>query len=90
MSKSALAIAEVVDVDGDPTPARGRPPIRLDTVAGTLAELAAVYRAVKHGRMDAGRGTKLTYILQVILRGHETAALEARIDALEASCEPKH
>ncbi len=85
MSKTPPLPAEVLDANGDPPRAGGRPPIRLDTVHGCLEELAAVYRAAKHGRMDVNRAAKLTYMLQVILRGHETAVLEARINALEAS-----
>ena len=89
LNKTGAQAMEVLDLDDTPTPSGGRPPIRLDTVAGTLAELGAIYRAAKHGRMDVARATKLTYILQVILRGHETAALEARINALEAAYDQK-
>lgn len=88
MNKKVLRAAEVLDADVDPPPRRGRPAIRLDTVSGTLAELGAIYRAAKHGRMDITRATRLTYILQVIMRGHEAAVLEARIAALEAEHEP--
>ncbi len=89
MRKKPLLSVEVVAVGDAPTPGRGRPAIRLDTVHGCLEELAAVYRAAKHGRLDVTKAAKLTYILQVILRGHETAVLEARIQALEATYEPK-
>jgi hypothetical protein len=78
----------VVELE-DTLPPSGRPPIKLDTVQGCLSELAAVYRAAKHGRMDVNRATKLGYLLQILIRGHETASLEARILALEATHEPK-
>lgn len=90
MSKKALQAVEVVEMDDTPIPARsgrGRPPIALNSVQGCLAELAAVYRAAKHGRMDINRATKLGYLLQILIRGHETATLEARIQALEATHE---
>lgn len=82
MSKKALEPVEILTAEDAPTP-RGRPPIRLDTVNGCLEEMAAVYRAAKHGRMDINRATKLAYMLQIMLRGHETAVLEARVTALE-------
>ena len=82
MSKNALEPTEVLTADDHPTP-RGRRPIRLDSVQGCLEELAAVYRAAKHGRMEINRATKLAYMLQIMLRGHETAVLEARVTALE-------
>lgn len=82
MSKKALNPAEILTIEDTPTP-RGRPSIRLDTVTGCLQELAAVYRAAKHGRMEINRATKLAYMLQIMLRGHETAVLEARVTALE-------
>ncbi|NNM66239.1 MAG: hypothetical protein HKL99_16820 [Burkholderiales bacterium] len=88
MSKKKPQAFEVVDMDNAPTPL-GRPPIKLDTVQGCLDELAAVYRAAKHGRMDVNRATKLGYLLQILIRGHETASLEARIAALELPHEPK-
>ncbi len=88
MSKKTPQTFEVVELDNAPTPL-GRPPIQLDTVRGCLDELAAVYRAAKHGRMDMNRATKLGYLLQIIIRGHETATLEARIAALELPHEPK-
>lgn len=88
MSKRTPQPFEVVDIDEAPTPL-GRPPIKLDTVQGCLSELAAVYRAAKHGRMDVNRATKLGYLLQILIRGHETVSLEARILALEATHEPK-
>lgn len=85
MSKKPLQPVQVLGMTGTPPHGRGGPPIRLDTVHGCLEELAAVYRAAKHGRMDVNRARSMTYMLQVILRGHETAALEARINALETT-----
>ena len=88
MSKKTPQTFDVVEMEGTPTPL-GRPPIKLGTVQGCLDELVAVYRAAKHGRMDVNRATKLGYLLQILIRGHETASLEARILALEATHEPK-
>ncbi len=84
MSEKLSQSVEILTTEDTPPP-RGRPPIQLNTVHGCLDELAAVYRAAKHGRMDINRATKLTYIIQIMLRGHETAVLEARVTALEVS-----
>lgn len=89
MSKKTPQTFEVVDIDDTPTPRRGRPPIVLDTVSGCISELGRLYRDARHGRLDVTKATRLAYILQILIRGHETAALEARIDALEATHEPK-
>ncbi len=79
MTKKQLIPVEVVD-----TPNRGgRPPIRLDTARGCIDELASVYREAKRGRMDMKKATSLAYILQIMIKGHELVALEARIAALE-------
>jgi hypothetical protein len=90
MSKTPLQAVEVVEIDDAPTPRRGgRPPIVLDTVKGCTDELARLYRDARHGRLDVNRAAKLAYLLQILIRGHEVATLEARINALEASYEPK-
>lgn len=77
-------------MDDDPTLRRGRPPIRLDTAMGCLEELARLYRDARHGRLDPSKATRLAYLLQILIRGHEVANLEARIAALEESYEQKH
>ncbi|MDE1952339.1 MAG: hypothetical protein KGL51_00460 [Betaproteobacteria bacterium] len=76
-------------MDATPTPRRGRPPIVLDTVKGCTDELGRLYRDARHGRLDESRATKLAYLLQILIRGHEVATLEARILALESTHEPK-
>jgi len=85
VSKTPPQAFEVVDCDDTPTPRRGRPPIVLDTVKGCTDELARLYRDARHGRLDVNRAAKLAYLLQILIRGHEVATLEARILALEAS-----
>ena len=86
MSKTEPQAFEVVDMDATPTPRRGgRPPIVLDTVKGCTDELGRLYRDARHGRLDVNRAAKLAYLLQILIRGHEVATLEARILALEAN-----
>ncbi len=89
MSKKTPQTFEVVELDATPTPRRGRPPIVLDTVKGCTDELGRLYRDARHGRLDESRATKLAYLLQILIRGHEVATLEARILALESTHEPK-
>jgi hypothetical protein len=85
MSKTSTQPAELLELNGDLPGRGGRPPIKLDSVAGVLEELAALYRAAKHGRIDPSKAAKLGYLLQILIKGHEVASLEARINALEVS-----
>lgn len=85
MSKKELVPVEVVDA----APRRGRPPIRLDSARGCIDELASVYREAKRGRINMKKATSLAYILQIMLKGHELVALEARIAALEIEHGPQ-
>ena len=83
MSKTATHPVEVLEPN-DGLPSRGgRPPIKLDTVSGCIEELGRLYRDARHGRIDAGRAAKLGYLLQILVRAHESASLESRVSALE-------
>ncbi len=84
MSDNALQAAEVPDVEDTP-PRRGRPPIELSNVRGVVDELSRLYRDARHGRLDVNRAAKLAYLLQILLKAHEVATLEARINALEVT-----
>ena len=89
MSKTATHPVEVLELN-DGLPSRGgRPPIKLDTVSGCIEELGRLYRDARHGRLDPSRATRLAYILQILIKGHEVATIEARLNALEATYE-KH
>ncbi len=57
---------------------------RLDTVGGVKTEIARVYRQVRRGELDATEGTRLVYILRVLLTAIETTDVEQRLDVLEA------
>jgi hypothetical protein len=87
MSKTPTQPAELLEM-GDGLPGRGgRPPITLSTVSGCIEELGRLYRDARHGRLDPSKATRLAYILQILIKGHEVASLEARLTALEATYE---
>ena len=46
-------------------------------------ELAAVYRDCRAGLLDPAEGTRLGYLLSLLLRAFETTDQEDRIEALE-------
>jgi len=56
---------------------------KLVTANQIAAELARVYRAMKSGDMDAGLGTKLTYVLSTLSKILADSKLEDRVAALE-------
>ena len=53
---------------------------RLD---GCRAEMAAVYREARNGRIELGDATRLVYVLAQIARVLELSEIERRLDRLE-------
>jgi hypothetical protein len=66
----------------DPTP---RQKVRLHTIDDVRLEMARVYRDMRTGRLESSEGTKLAYVLGQMVKVFELTAIEARINALEAT-----
>ncbi len=64
----------------DPTPLAK---IDLRDAHAIRREIAAVYRDMRSGRIASQDGTRLAYVLDIIRKAHETAALQERIELLE-------
>jgi hypothetical protein len=63
----------------DPTPRR----VDLSTLRDIRLEMAAVYRKIDCGAIEAAEGTKLVYVLRQIGDIIEMAEIEKRIEAIE-------
>lgn len=48
-------------------------------------ELAAVYRDMRSGEIQAQDGTRLAYVLDLIRKAFETGVLQDRLEALEST-----
>lgn len=59
------------------------PRIDLRDAHAIRRELAAVYRDMRTGRIDAQDGTRLAYVLDSLRKAYETGVLQERIEILE-------
>lgn len=59
------------------------PKIDLRDPHAVRRELASVYRDCRAGRLDPSEGTRLGYLLSLLLRAFETTDQQDRIEALE-------
>ena len=48
-------------------------------------EMAAVYRDMRAGRIETSDGTKLAYVLAMMIKAYEAAVLEERMERIEAT-----
>jgi hypothetical protein len=65
----------------NPTPRPRRPSLK--TLPEVRREMARVYRDMRHGRIEAQDGTRLTYVLTQITKTIQAAELDARVEAVE-------
>jgi len=70
----------------DPHPAR----IPLHDSHAVRREMSSVYRDARCGRIEVGAGTRLTYILDRLLRALETSDLQDRLELLEATLKARN
>lgn len=59
------------------------PRINLSTGEDIKREMGRVYRDARSQKIEPGDATKLVFILTAILRAHEVACIERRIEHLE-------
>jgi hypothetical protein len=67
----------------DPTP-QVRAKINLATIRDVRLEMSSLYRSMKAGEMETGRGTKLAFVLSQVGKLLEVDELERRVDEMEA------
>ena len=60
----------------------------LVTSGDMKTEIARVYRQARRGQLDTSEGTRLVYMLRVLLTAIETTDVERRLDALEGADVP--
>lgn len=46
-------------------------------------EMASVYRDMRSGKVEAPTGTKLSYVLGMLLKAHETCDLQKQLDSIK-------
>ncbi len=51
--------------------------------------MGAVYRDMRAGKIETQDGTRLTYVLDRLLKAYETAVIEERLALLERSLNAK-
>jgi hypothetical protein len=81
-------VTEVLDPT-PPGPAARLGPIRLTTVDEIRVEMAKVYREARRGKLPTEEATRLVYVLTQIVKAHEVAVIERRIEALENLSTPQ-
>lgn len=84
--KSPPAILDIQREEQVPTPF---PKIDLRDAHAIRRELAAVYRDMRAGRIEAQDGTRLAYVLDMIRKSYETGILQDRIEMLELTLKPR-
>lgn len=63
------------------------PKLNLHDAAAIRRELCALYRDARSGNIPTQDATRLGYLLDLIRKGFETAALQDRIELLERTIE---
>ena len=57
--------------------------IDLHDVHAVRREIGAVYRDMRRGRIESQEGTRLVYVLNVLLKAHETCTLASQIEMIK-------
>jgi len=57
--------------------------INLHDAHAIRRELASVYRDMRSGKIDSSDGTKLGYVLNMLLRAYESCVLQEKIESIE-------
>jgi hypothetical protein len=65
------------------------PKIDLRDAHAIRRELGSVYRDMRAGRLASQDGTRLAYVLDMIRKAYETAALADRLELLERTINPR-
>jgi len=59
--------------------------INLHDAHAIRRELASVYRDMRVGKIEAQDGTRLGYMLNILLRAYETCVLQDKIESIETT-----
>lgn len=57
--------------------------IDLHDVHSVRREIGAVYRDMRQNRIESQEGTRLVYVLNVLLKAHETCTLASQIEMIK-------
>lgn len=57
--------------------------IDLHNVHAVRREIGAVYREMRKGKIEAQEGTRLVYVLNILLKAHETCTLATQIEMIK-------
>lgn len=57
--------------------------IALNDSYAVRLEMSSVYRDMRSGKLEAAEGTKLSYVLGMILKAHETCDLQKQLDSIK-------
>ena len=52
-------------------------------------ELGSVYRDMRQGRVEMQDGTKLGYMLNILLKAYETCELQKKLEAIEGQLQKR-
>ncbi len=78
--------AETCGFDGSPAPCKvASPRLKLGSVADVKRELARLYREARRGEITTQTATRLAYLLNMMAQLIESAELEKRVEAIEAT-----
>ena len=59
--------------------------INLHDAHAIRREMASVYRDMRAGHIETSDGTKLAYVLSMMIKAYEAAVLEERLERMEAT-----
>jgi len=59
--------------------------INLHDAHAIRRELASVYRDMRSGKLETQDGTRLSYVLNQLLRAYESCVLQEKIEAIEVT-----
>lgn len=76
-------MAETVDIQGGELVPIPPPKLDLRDAHAIRRELAAVYRDMRSGAIEAQDGTRLAYVLDMIRKAYETSVLQERLELVE-------
>lgn len=63
--------------------------IALNDSYAVRLEMSSVYRDMRSGKIEAADGTKLSYVLGMILKAHETCDLQKQLDSIKRELEKR-
>lgn len=63
--------------------------IDLHDVHAVRREIGAVYRDMRHNTIEPQEGTRLVYVLNVLLKAHESCTLTSQVEMIKLELEKR-